>query len=283
MTITLALVPRANYVDRKAVIGAVYTKARPVTEQTLPLACRGCGGIRRFGSGTGTNRMNGGFEFLDIILFAMVAAFILLRLRGVLGRRTGHERRPTNPFTRRDVQPGSENVVHLREPGDRDDVAADDLSDVGDSTLAEGLLRIKQADPNFTRASFLEGSQAAFEVVVGAYAAGDTEALRPILADDVYRRFARAIRDRADARRSLETTVVSDDGSEIIEAGMNGRTAIVTVRFTTHQINVTRDADENVVDGDPRDAVEVVDIWTFERNTRSRDPIWNLVATRIPN
>ncbi len=207
----------------------------------------------------------------------MMAALAFMMLRRRLGRR------PTNPFARREVQSGSENVIRLREPGDRDDIAGDDFSDVGDSTLAEGLLRIKRADRNFTRASFLEGSQAAFEVVVGAYAAGDTEALRPILADDVYRRFARAIRDRAGARRSLETTVVSNDGSEIIEAGMNGRTAIVTVRFTTHQINVTRDADENVVDGDPREAVEVVDIWTFERDTRSRDPIWNLVATRIPN
>ena len=227
--------------------------------------------------------MNGGFEFLDIILFAMVAAFILLRLRRVLGRRTGHERRPTNPFARREVQSGSEHVVHLREPGDRDDVAGDDLTDVADSTLAEGLLRIKRADPNFTRASFLEGSQAAFQSVIGAYAAGDTEALRPILADDVYRRFARAIRDRAGARRSLETTVVSNDESEIIEAGMDGRSAKVTIRFTTHQINVTRDADETVVDGDPREAVEVVDIWTFERDTRSRDPNWKLVATRSLN
>ncbi len=227
--------------------------------------------------------MNGGFDFLNIILFAALAAFILLRLRGVLGRRTGHERRPTNPFARREVQSGSENVIRLREPGDRDDAAGDDLSDVGDSTLAEGLLRIKRADPNFTRAGFLEGSLAAFEIVVGAYAAGDAEALRPILADDVYRRFARAIRDRAGARHSLETTVVSNDGSEIIEADMNVRTAMVTVRFTTHQINVTRDADENVVDGDPREAVEVVDIWTFERDTSSRDPNWELVATRSPN
>ena len=207
----------------------------------------------------------------------MMAALAFMMLRRRLGGR------PTNPFARREVQSGSEDVIRLRDLGDRDDVAGNDPSDVGDSTLAEGLLRIKRADPNFTRAGFLEGSQAAFEIVVGAYAAGDTDALRPILADDVYRRFARAIRDRAGARRSLKTTVVSNDGSEIIEAGMNGRTAMVTVRFTTHQINVTRDADEHVVAGDPREAVEVVDIWTFERDTRSRDPIWNLVATRIPN
>ena len=227
--------------------------------------------------------MNDGFEFLDIILFAMVAAFILLRLRGVLGRRTGHERRPSNLFERGEPKSGSENVIRLGEREDQNDVSGDDLSDIGDTTLAAGLLRIKRADPNFSRASFLEGARAAFEIVVSAYAAGDTDALRPILADDVYRRFARAIRDRAGARRTLETTVVSSDESEIIEAGMNERNAVVTVRFVTHQVNVTRDADDEVIDGDPREAVEVVDIWTFERDLRLRDLNWKLVATRSPN
>ena len=227
--------------------------------------------------------MSEGFEIFDIIIFAMVAAFILLRLRGVLGRRTGHERRPSRPVTRRTVEASSEKVVRLAEREAQAEGPLDDFRDVGDATLAAGLTRIKRADPNFTREQFLEGARAAFEIVVAAYAAGDDDTLRPILADDVYRRFARAIRDRAAARHNLETVVVSSDEAKIIEAGMNGRTAMVTIRFVTHQINVTRDSDGKLIDGDPSDAVEVVDIWTFERDPSSRDPNWLLAATRSPN
>lgn len=227
--------------------------------------------------------MNEGFQFLDIIFLAMVAAFILLRLRRVLGRRTGHERRPTDGLARRPVEDGSDKVIRLPDAETPAATPGDDFSDVEDSVLAAGLTQIKAADANFTRERFLEGARAAFELIVDIYAAGDTKALRPLLADEVYEPFAKAIRDRAAAGHNLESVVVSIDEAEIIEAGMNGRTAFVTVRFVTHQINVTRDAEGNEIDGDTRDAVEVVDIWTFERNTRSRDPNWKLVATRSPN
>ena len=118
---------------------------------------------------------------------------------------------------------------------------------------------------------------------VGAFAAGDAKALRPLLADEVYERFAQAIRERLEGGRQLETVLVSIDDAEIVEAGMNGRLAFVTVRFVTHQINVTRDADGAVVEGDPQAAIKVTDLWTFEHNTRSRDPNWRLVATRSPS
>ena len=227
--------------------------------------------------------MSEGFSFFDIILFAGVAAFILLRLRSVLGKRTGHERRPASRLGRRTVEAGSEKIIRLGEREERAESASDEFSDVGDSALAAGLSEIKLGDPSFTRKGFLKGARAAFDVVVGAYAADDTGALRPILADDVYRRFARAIRDRAASGQTLDTVVVSSDESEIIEAGMSDGTAMITVRFVTHQMNVTRDSDGKVIEGNAHDAVEVVDIWTFERDTSSRDPNWQLVATRSPN
>lgn len=226
--------------------------------------------------------MNEGFQFLDIIFFAMVAAFILLRLRSVLGRRTGHERRPADALARRRADPGEDNVIRLpdAEAAGEGESAEDDFADVTDEALAAGLTQIKIADPSFTRAHFLEGARAAFEMIISAFAAADTRALRPLLADETYARFAQNIEDRLAAGHTLETVLVSIDSADIVEAGMNGRTAFVTVRFVSHQINVTRDADGAVVEGDPRTPVEVVDIWTFERNTRSRDPNWRLVATR---
>ena len=230
----------------------------------------------------GTAIMSESFQFLDIILFAMVAAFILLRLRNVLGRRTGHERPPPTTVTPRQVEEIAEKIGHRTEP-EAAAAAANEFSDVSDAVLADGFVQIKLADPSFDRVTFLGGAGAAFEVIVEAYAAADAAALRPLLADDVYQPFARAARDRAAVGHSLETEVVSIDEAEIIEAGLSGETASITIRFVSQQISVERDADGDVVSGDPGDAIEVTDIWTFERDTRSRDPNWKLAATRSIN
>jgi predicted lipid-binding transport protein (Tim44 family) len=116
-------------------------------------------------------------------------------------------------------------------------------------------------------------------MIVGAYAQGDTATLRPLLADDVYENFAAAIRARQQARQTLETTLVGIKSADLVEARMDGRNAIVTVKFVSEQINVTRNAEGAVVEGDPQQIAAVTDVWTFSRNTRSRDPNWLLVAT----
>ena len=231
----------------------------------------------------GIETMSDGFQFLDIIFFAMVAAFILLRLRSVLGRRTGHERPPANPLARREAEESNDNVVHLPDHEAGSESPGDDFSDIADSVLAAGLVQVLAADANFTRATFLEGARGAFEIVLEAFAAGDTDRLRDLLDDEVYRPFARAIQDRENAGRFLETTLVSLDEADIIEAGMNGRTAFITIRFVTQQINITRDAEDKIIDGDASHVVAITDLWTFERDTRSRDPNWKLAATRSPN
>ena len=226
--------------------------------------------------------MNDGFQFLDIIFIAMVAAFVLLRLRSVLGRRTGHERRRPNPLNRNSTETASDKVVQLADKSEQPDPAAA-FADIDDSTLVAGLTQIKVADPSFDHKSFLEGAQSAFEIIVEAFAAGDAKALRPLLDDEVYEPFSRSIREREAAGHTLDTTLVSIDRAEFLEAGMNQHTAYITLRFTSRQINVTRDQDGAIVEGDQREAVEVIDIWTFERDTRARDPNWRLAATRSPN
>ena len=123
----------------------------------------------------------------------------------------------------------------------------------------------------------------AFEIIIEAFAEGDRDRLGDLLDDDVYRPFSRVIDDREQAGHSHQTTLISIDENEIIESGMNGRTACVTVRFVTQQINVTRDGEDAVVGGDPSHVATVTDLWTFERDTRSRSPNWKLVATRSPN
>lgn len=219
--------------------------------------------------------MSNGFPFIDIIFFAAVALFIAFRLRNVLGRRTGHERRPeastVTPSTR-------DNVVSL--PG-REEQAEAAFSHIDDADLRQGLTAIRRADPDFDLEGFLMGARQAFEMIVDAFARGDSEALRPLLADDVYSGFENAIEQRRAAGETLETEVVAIKQAEAVEARMEGTWANVTVRFVSDQVNVTRDAEGNILDGDPDQLAEIVDLWTFARDTSTRDPNWELVSTGV--
>lgn len=224
--------------------------------------------------------MGDGFVFVEIVIFAMIAAFLVYRLRSVLGRRTGEERQRPNPFT---PGPGTprpgmpDNVVPM--PG-RDRPAPAAPSPDEPVSLHAALAQIAAADPSFDEKHFLQGARGAFQMIVEAFAKGDTATLRPLLADDVYDNFARAIRDRQAAGETLETRIERIADADVVEARMDGRTALVTVKFVSEQMNVVRDSAGNVVDGDPKAVVEAVDVWTFARNTRASNPNWSLVETR---
>ena len=152
-----------------------------------------------------------------------------------------------------------------------------------DTPVAAGLTQIAIVDRSFEPQGFVQGARVAFEMVIGAFAQGDTKSLRPLLSNDVYEDFAGAINGREEANETLETTLVGIDEAEIIEAELQGKTAFVTVKFISEQVNVTRDAEGKAVDGDESHVATITDIWTFARNTRSRDPNWTLVATRSSN
>jgi predicted lipid-binding transport protein (Tim44 family) len=216
-------------------------------------------------------------QFFDIILFAMVAAFLVLRLRSVLGRRGGHERRQ-DPLLRRAEVPG-EKVVALgnRSPAPPLDMPAD-MPPPADA-VAAGLERIRTTDPGFDPAQFIEGAQLAFQMIVEAFAAGDKARLRPLLSDDVYKPFSAAIDERRAAGETLETRIVQLKRLDISEADLAARIARITVKFVSDQINVLRAHDGSIVDGDPEHGVEKTDFWSFARDTRATDPNWVLVAT----
>lgn len=224
--------------------------------------------------------MGDGLPFLDIIFFAMVAAFLILRLRSVLGRRTGNERERQDPFSPKpEAEKDADNVVALPQ---RAKLAAD-LENAPPGSVAAGLTQIKLADPGFEEKQFIKGARAAFEMIVKAFANGDKETLRPLLANDVYDRFVSAIDSRMARKETLETRLLSLNAADIIEARMKGTVAEVTVEFVSEQVNLTRNAEGEVIDGDPDEIESVVDIWTFRRDTRSDDPNWLLSATRTPS
>lgn len=220
----------------------------------------------------------------DIIILAVIAGFLIFWLYSVLGRRTGNERPPEDILSqRRDTQPEG-NVVELPDRGHRAD-GPDQASPAlePDDPLAAGLTQIQIADSSFTKESFLQGARAAFEMVVHAFATGDNSTLRKLLDDQVYDNFAAAIKARLGAKETLETTIIAIRSADIVEARMDGRNAMVTVKIVSDQVNATRDEEGRVIDGDPNYVDQITDIWTFSRNTRSRDPNWKLVETRSPN
>jgi predicted lipid-binding transport protein (Tim44 family) len=203
--------------------------------------------------------MGDGFQFIDIIFFAMIAAFLALRLRSVLGRRDGHEGGYRDPFKRvpePDKAPderAEDNVVRLPDRSAAADDAKLKEAAHGDDTLAAGLVQIKLADPSFDPDAFLAGARAAFEMILEAFATGDTSTLKSMLSADVYANFSQAIK---------------------------GRHATVTAKIVSEQINATVNGKNDVVSGDLNKVIDVTDFWTFQRDTRSRDPNWTLIATR---
>jgi predicted lipid-binding transport protein (Tim44 family) len=216
-------------------------------------------------------------HYFDIILFAMVAAFLVLRLRSVLGRRTGNERR--REYLRGPAV-ASDKVVPL---GQRvtptPPVASAVQGGEAPGTIAAGLAQISAVDSGFDSAGFIEGARAAFDWILGAFAAGDKAKLRTLLSDDVYKPFAEAIDERVAAGETLETRIGSVKDIDIAEAGIDDSSARITLKIVSEQVHVLRAHDGSVVDGDPNKSVEKTDFWTFARDPRSSDPNWLLVAT----
>jgi len=224
------------------------------------------------------------------IIFLTLAVVIFLKLRSVLGQRTGRERPPYDPYSARDAVRGAtnDNVVTL--PGRVAETAQNPvetsepterwkgIAEAG-SVVAVGLDAIAGEDKTFDAKHFVAGARAAYEMIVLAYAEGDRRTLKNLLSRDVYEGFEAAIRERENKGETVETRFVAIDKSDIAGVELRGRTAQITVRFVSQLISVTRDKSGNVIEGNPEKVTEVTDVWTFARDISSRDPNWKLVAT----
>ena len=223
------------------------------------------------------------------IIFLALAVFIFLRLRSVLGQRTGRERPPYDPYSRDAARPAPEKVITLPNrapeaaakpaepaaaPGERWKGVAE-----SGSPVASGLDAIAGADPEFDGKHFVTGSRAAYEMIVTAFAEGDRRTLKNLLSRDVYDGFEAAITEREKAGYKAETRFVSIDSADITHAELKNRSAQVTVKFVSQLVSVTRDKSGNVVEGNADRVTDVTDVWTFARDISSRDPNWKLVAT----
>ena len=237
------------------------------------------------------------FDFWWII-YATIAVVIFVKLRSVLGQRTGRERPPYDPYSARDTlrpsanndrPPPNDNVVSLpgrsaepvARPPDPPAPPADRWSGLASagSPVAAALDAIAREDKSFDGKHFIAGARQAYEMIVTAYAEGDRRTLKSLLSRDVYDGFEAAIRDREAKGETSESRFVAIDKSEITDAELRAKIAQVTLRFVSQLVSVTRDRNGTVIDGNPDKVTDVTDVWTFARDLSSRDPNWKLVAT----
>lgn len=231
----------------------------------------------------------------DIVIYAIVAVGLIIWLRSILGTRHGNERSRPNPFvtprssdgtTRPPAPrvPASEQTAHegmfgtpvLQSGLDRNMV-------VTGVNTEQGLTDISRADRSFDLVHFLRGAQDAFIMVVEAYAAGDRSALRDLLSDPVYQAFSNVISEREKNLQKASVEIHAVRRVEAVSARLENRDAYITVRFVTDETNVLRDAAGRIIEGNPDRVSEIIDIWTFTRNLRSRDPRWIVSETREEN
>ena len=199
--------------------------------------------------------MNNSFEYLDIILLAMIAGFIILRLRGILGRKTGHEKKVfRNPLNKKVTQRDTEKKVVNLSSNNLDDVA---------------------------REQFIKGAKAAYEMIITSFAKGDKNALKPLLNKEIYRNFSDEIDHRKKEKLKSELTFVGVKSAEIKNFEKKDNIYIFTVNFVSEIITCKKDKNNKVIEGNPDIIKTVNDVWKFSKNMWSSNPNWYLVETQV--
>ena len=199
--------------------------------------------------------MNSSFEYLDIILLAIIAGFIILRLRGILGRRTGHEKKDFGDlFGKKETQNGSEKkVVNL---------SSSKLDDA-------------------TKEQFIKGAKAAYEMIITSFAKGDKKTLKPLLNKEIYKNFSDEIDHRIKENSKSELTFVGVKSAEIKNFEKKDNIYTFTVNFVSEIITCKKDKNNKVIEGNPDIIKTVKDVWKFSKNMWSGNPNWYLVETQV--
>lgn len=227
-----------------------------------------------------------GFSDFITLFFLVAAVLIFFQLRSVLGRRTGNEKPPFDPYSPRDVVKGpvtdDNKVVTLPKRGESEEenryAEADALAPV-DTPLNAALRDVMTKDPTFRPKEFLTGARMAYEMIVMGFADGDRKTLKNLLSKEVFDGFEAAIAERESRGEVVKSTFVGIEKADITQASIRDSEVQITLRIVSQLISATYDKDGKLVDGDPDAVAEVDDIWTFSRDIRSRDPNWKLIAT----
>tara|TARA_B100001939_G_scaffold342104_1_gene352706 strand:- start:2395 stop:3099 length:705 start_codon:yes stop_codon:yes gene_type:complete len=232
--------------------------------------------------------MENGSDNFELIILALVAAFIILQLRRVLGRKTGYD--GSDEKDRKTYGRGmqeKDNVVPMRRDpldpyGKKENSHAEEnpLGVKRDSPFYETLSKIREYDRNFSLHSFLDGAEMAYGMILQAFWSGDKTTLRNMLSKDVYGQFVRVLEDMQQKGLHFDNVLRDVEKIDLKEATLTGSVAELTLEFTSHMVLATKDSEGRIIEGDVTEPVRVVDIWTFCRDVKRSDPNWTLVATR---
>lgn len=227
--------------------------------------------------------MSDGFEYADIIILALIAGFVLLRLRAVLGQKIGHDAPPQfggmreaeadSPVVKLGEKPS---LLPTPEEKDEDEQL---VKAIPDGESAKVINQIKTLDQSFGLKPFLEGARSAFEMVFDSFAKDDRDTLKMLLSKPLYDVFSAELDARKAGERHTETTLLAVISQELKAAKLEKNTARLTVRFVSEQVSVVRDREGKIVEGDPGLPEHVEDEWTFERDVSSRNPNWKIIDT----
>lgn len=210
-----------------------------------------------------------------IVILALVALFIGLRLYSVLGERTGHEQQPIL----KPADPDARVEPRMSQPSVPQPISADAGDMAFFPTAGPGVRAILAADPAFDVARFLEGAKGAYRLILESFWKGELDAIRSHVDDHIFETFTGAVEQRTKDGLTLDNRLVTIDQAVIAEASLDRAVAIITVRFEADIAAVTRNSEGQVVAGSLSDAVQTRDLWSFRRDTSSRDPNWLLIET----
>ncbi len=220
--------------------------------------------------------MGESIPFGDLIVLGAIALFIILRYRSVLGQKTGHDFSKTQ--TDKD---GLKLVTPEKKPAESQEAEPEEetLPEFEDAQITNALHKMKATDPAFSVSEFLNGAKSAFEMVIDAFNQHDRETLKMLLSPEVYESFEESMKEQEEKSHTTETTLISLKEAEIVGAEMKKAAAQITVQFLSEQVHVVRDEEKNVIEGDPSRVQDIADEWTFERDLKSRNPNWAIIAT----
>jgi predicted lipid-binding transport protein (Tim44 family) len=230
--------------------------------------------------------MNESASFFEFVVLGTVAIVVVMMLRNALGRKVGNEEDRARPQDQKPAQEtrtresdGQAPMAPVPAPQYKPEpISIDEFAEPG-SKLAQSLTEIQVQDSQFDPGVFLSGAKAAYEMIVNGFARDDKKALRPLLAEDVYKNFSSVIDQRKSRGEKVETTFIGINNSEISAAALTSRVAEISVKFVSELISATKNSDGAIIDGDPNQIFKVTDIWTFSRDIKSNDPNWKVSAT----
>ena len=221
------------------------------------------------------------FQFLDIIFLGIIVLLLINRLRSVLGTR------PVSDDSVKNKQDSSGKVVEISEYRTLESTTGSkmeqDIAASGEfeenAEIVRNLKRIKEAFPSFDLVDFMQKAPRAFEYIAIAFAKGDKGSLKPLLSENIYKSFEKAIDERNERHETAEFSLIGFKSIKLTEAKLFGSEVELTVEFETEQTNIVKNAEGQIIVGDPTYIETVTDIWTLRKNMRVSDPVWILTAT----